>query len=56
MRVNGPAVRAAERFLAALQLQGLRSVRSDLLLMEQLQYNLLFWVVCVPRLHDGDFA
>jgi transposase len=38
-----------EKLLRALLLQGLYTVRSERLLMEQLQYNLLFrWFVGVP--------
>ena len=44
-RVGRPSI-APEKLLRALLLQGLYSVRSERLLMEQLDYNLLFrWFV-----------
>jgi len=47
--VGRPSI-APERLLRSLLLQIFYSVRSERMLMEQLQYNLLFPVVC----GDGD--
>ena len=46
VREDGPAVHSAEHLLRALLIQVLYSVRSERMLMEQLEYNLLFrWFV-----------
>lgn len=41
-RLGRPSI-PPEKLLRALVLQGLYSIRSERLLMEQLDYNLLFW-------------
>jgi hypothetical protein len=51
-RVGRPSI-APERLLRALLLQVLYSVRSERMLMEQLQYNMLFrWFVGFSSLPD----